>query len=131
MSAYEKEHILTELRQYHLEEFPVFASEELNGFLEEFRDLEDIIINMLLSLVNGKAEYVDYSSKIDVFEPKLQTAAFQSPEGESAKKLFISKIALLRRFLEIAQSATFTLRKSYSNKTMGKQVTTTNTKNDN
>ncbi|MDQ3018929.1 MAG: hypothetical protein M3Q64_03600 [bacterium] len=128
MSAGEKEKILIELREYHVEEFSDFSTSEMKDLLIEFRKIEDSIINMLLSLVNGKSEFVDFSSELDKFEANLNGIPETTEEEKAGKNLFKSKIVRLRNFLAIGSTGTFTLRKSHPNKITGKQVTTTNTK---
>lgn len=110
MDAKNKEKVFEELRNYHLKEFPVVAANiELNDLRSEFGELEDKIIGMLLSLVNGKAEFVDATDELDAFKTKLDKYSPENGENES-KDVFASKISWLRNILVLAKESNFKLR---------------------
>ncbi|HEX3095523.1 MAG TPA: hypothetical protein VHQ20_00200, partial [Patescibacteria group bacterium] len=61
MSAIDKERIFVELRKYHTDQFPdKLANEDMQALRAEFQIIEDDIVTMLLSLVNGKLGFVDF-----------------------------------------------------------------------
>lgn len=111
MSAAQKEQIYVELRKYHLDEFPEsFSNASMNELLAEYRILEDEVITMLLSLVNGKSEYSDLSRSLKNFSDKATIL----PEGDKTeakhRKHFADKTEQLGRILQIAKQASFKVR---------------------
>lgn len=111
MSALEKEQIFTELRKYHQDEFPsTMTNQNMTDLLGEFRELEDKIVNMLLSLVNGKVALVDLTPDLRSFANKAKV----TPKGDRAeddnRNLFIAKIEHLSQILNMAGLATFRLK---------------------
>ena len=63
--------------------------------------MEDKIVSMVLSLVNGKAEFKDATGELADFEHKLR---------EDAKKFFASKISQLNEIMAFAKDSGFKLR---------------------
>jgi hypothetical protein len=111
MDAQNKEKIYEELRNYHLEQFPDKVRNPIMKDLRiEFGVLEDKIIAMLLSLVNGKAEYADPSGDIQSFDERLHRAVPEGHDDEESMNLFATKIAKLREIVEVAKNAEFKLR---------------------
>ncbi len=124
MTAVEKEQIFVKLRKYHTDEFPAaFGNDAMNSLLAEFRELEDKIISTMLGAVNGKAEYIDYSDDLKKFSKKIQ-----NDFSGSEKEFFEMKINDLSEIMDLAAATTFSLKKSYAHRLVGKQVTTTITK---
>lgn len=112
MSAKEKESIFVELRQYHLEEFPeVFSSPRMTALHDEYALIEDDAITMLLSLVNGKAEYVDYLENVKGFLVKVKALDSTDQAEKAEQKLFAQKAQLLNNILTLASKGDFPLRK--------------------
>ena len=108
MSAYEKEAIFTQLRQYHANEFPVsLSSAPMNTLRDEFAEFEDKIVSMLLGLVNQKLEFVDLSEELEAFQKKANTAFKKNAAPVTETEFFNAKIEQLRLVLEIAKKATF------------------------
>lgn len=112
MSGNQKEGIFVELRQYHLDEFPgKMSSDAYQSLREEFVGLEDELVNMILSLISGKAEYVDQSERLDGFIAKVVAAGDDSDNSKSDLEFFRTKVAHLKRILNQASKAGFPLRK--------------------
>jgi hypothetical protein len=127
MTAVEKEQIFIRLRKYHTEEFPqTYDTDGKTGLLEDFRELEDQIIGTVLGMVNGKAEYIDYSKELETFSGKIENEFTDS--DNSQKKFFETKIKDLGEVMQIASETKFALKRSYAHKLVGKKVTTTITK---
>ncbi len=112
MSAIQKELIYTELRKYHLDEFPEsFASSDMNRLLVEYRSLEDEVIAMLLGLVNGKSEYLDLSDNLKKFSGVVKQPNDQNDDLEGLERdHFISKAEQLIHILDMAKRGSFTAR---------------------
>lgn len=112
MSAYEKEAIFTELRQYHLNDFPETSkSESYLSVYKQFILLEEEIVNMLLQLVNGKSEYVDYSQKLKKFTDLVANESSSDVEFKQVSQLFFEKCEHLKKILALAADGNFPLRK--------------------
>lgn len=112
MSGNQKEGIFVELRQYHLDEFPAeMSSEAFKSLREEFAEIEEELVNMVLSLISGKAEYVDQDERLDSFMAKVKEAGDESQSSKIDQEFFITKIAHLKRILSQASEAGFPLRK--------------------
>lgn len=113
MSAIDKEKIFVELRKYHLSKFPAkLASQEMVNFRTEFGALEDKIISMILSLVNGKAGFIDASEELEVFKNKIKIRQAGDRLEDTDRNLFAAKIVQLQNVLAIAKGSTFKLRKT-------------------
>ncbi len=111
MSASDKEKILTELREYHLDaSTEPLATEATNRLKAEFTEIEDKAINMILSYVNGKAEFVDYTKDVEDFEVKVLAQTKDVAAEATDRKYFISKLDQLKNILNTASRATFKLR---------------------
>ncbi|HMQ02007.1 MAG TPA: hypothetical protein PKD79_02990 [Candidatus Doudnabacteria bacterium] len=112
MSAFEKENIFVELREYHMNEFPEsMASTQLDELRVEFGELEDSIVNMILSLVNGKAEFEDHSEELKTFREKLNAITADTEAEKSNKNFFEAKLSHLDKILNQTGRGTFPLRK--------------------
>ena len=111
MSAIDKEKIFVELRKYHTEEFPEkFTTEEMQSLRDDFLIIEEDIVTMLLSLVNGKLGFVDFEKELKDFEGKVKSVKPTSKVEEKDRDFFITKIALLNDLLLIAKNAIFKLK---------------------
>lgn len=111
MSAIDKEKIFVELRKYHTEEFPEkLATEEMQTLREEFSEIEDNIVTMLLSLVNGKLGFVDFEQELNAFAKKIKSTKTTDRAEDKNREFFITKIAHLNQLLLIAKSAIFKLK---------------------
>lgn len=111
MTAVQKEQIFTELRKYHLDEFPdSLVNSDMNDLLSEYRELEDQIISMLLGLVNGKSEYQDLSKELEDFLSKAKPVLKGDKAEASDRQHFLSKIEQLEHILKIAAMASFTVK---------------------
>ena len=112
MSAQEKENIFVELRKYHLDEFPKsLSSETMNELRTEFGEFEDKLVTMLLSLVNGRAEYVDLTPDLDKIKAKAEISASTEAIENSDRELLLSKIKQLSNILHMASVGTFPLKR--------------------
>lgn len=112
MSGNQKEGIFVELRQYHLDEFPAeMSSDTFKTLREEFAVTEEELVNMVLSLISGKAEYVDQSERLDEFITRVDAAGDGSDNTKSDQEFFRTKVAHLKRILNQASKAGFPLRK--------------------
>jgi hypothetical protein len=107
MSVIDKEKIYVELRNYHLEQFSDSVNPRINKLRVEFGTIEDNIIGMILSLVNGKAEFVDAASELNAFQDKLRVVV---PDEDINKNLFMSKIQQLMDLLVLVKESNFKLR---------------------
>jgi hypothetical protein len=111
MSASDKEKILTELREYHVNaETALLASDSTTRLKTEFTEIEDKIINMILSYVNGKAEFVDFSSEVEEFKKKVLAQTTETPEEKEDQKYLLSKLEQLKNILDVASKSIFKLR---------------------
>ena len=111
MSAIDKEKIFVELRKYHTEEFPEkLANEEMQALREEFQIIEDDIVTMLLSLVNGKLGFVDFKKELADFTEKVKVLKTGDRSEDENRNFFLAKIAHLKELLEIAEHAIFKLK---------------------
>ncbi len=108
--ALDKEKIYEVLRNYHTHHFPTkIKNATVNDLRLEFGQMEDKIIGMILSLANGKAEYVDSSKELANFEDKLNRNLPPNQE-DATRNLFASKIVQLSDLLAMAKEAGFRLR---------------------
>lgn len=111
MTAFEKEQIFVELRKYHLDEFPkTFSTPLMTSYLEDYKTIEDNIVSMIFGLVNGKTEFVDFSSELKNFNNKVKINSTTDKAELSDRELFLSKSAHLSLILNIAAAGTFKLR---------------------
>src|SRR3989338_7140570 len=112
MSALDKEKIFEELRNYHTDKFPAnIKNLELNNLRIEFAEMEDRIVSMILSLVAGKAEFVDSSKDLLSFQKKFEMTATADKRDQASRNLFVSKIGKLEELLEFAKKSDFKLRR--------------------
>lgn len=125
MSAKQKEQIYIELREYHLDEFPEsLSNSSMNELLSEYRALEDDVINMLLSFVNGKAEYTDMSENISKFIDKAKPNPSGDKSEDADRKHFILKIEQLKSIIEMAKDTPFKLRRVRNTRPSTREVIT-------
>lgn len=111
MSAIDKEKIFVELRKYHTEQFPdKLATEDMQELREEFQIIEDDIVTMLLSLVNGKLAFVDFEKELADFQKKVKITKAGDRKEDENRKFFEAKITHLNDLLQIAKSAIFKLK---------------------
>lgn len=111
MSAMDKEKIFVELRKYHTEEFPEkLATEEMQALREEFLEIEDNIVTMLLSLVNGKLGFVDFEKELNDFGKKVKSTKTTDRSEDANREFFVSKITHLTELLLIAKNSIFKLK---------------------
>lgn len=107
--ALDKEKIYEELRNYHTHLFPAkIKNPTVNELRVEFGQMEDKIIGMILSLANGKAEFVDSSKELANFADKLRRN--MPADQEASRNLFAAKIGKLTQLLTVAKDAGFRLR---------------------
>jgi chromosome segregation ATPase len=110
MSSIEKEKIFIELREYHTFQFPEhLASEQLADLRAEFEVLEDKIVNMILSLVNGKQEYVELKDELEEFKARIASAD-KVANDDTDRTFFLEKIDKLVGILAVAKESTFKLK---------------------
>lgn len=111
MSAIDKEKIFVELRKYHTEQFPdKLASENMQTLRDEFLIIEDNIVTMLLSLVNGKLGFVDFEPELASFQKKVKVTKVSDRKEDDNRNFFLAKIAHLNELLLIAKGAIFKLK---------------------
>lgn len=111
MSAIDKEKVFEKLRNYHTDEFPAkMKNHEMEALKAKFSLVEDRIVGMILSLVNGKTEYVDSTAELETFQTNLQSIV-TTKEDQANKTLFESKIAKLAEIMLLAKESGFQLRK--------------------
>lgn len=129
MSAFEKEKIFVELREYHQNQLP---SGKAGGVVlslgKEFEELEDKIISMILSLVNGKLEYVELNDELNTFKEKIIEETKDDKSQDSNRIFYIAKIDHLNKILGLAEEGTFRLRAPRQPRSEGRgstKVTTT------
>jgi hypothetical protein len=109
--AGEKDKILSGLRDYHVQQFPLKWSNVVLGQLQsDFEPFAEIVTNGLLSFVSGKAGFVDSSSKLTTFRNKVVKAAVAGKE-DSEQILFLSKIDQLISLVDYAKGCSFKLRR--------------------
>ncbi len=111
MSAMDKEKIFVELRQYHTDVFPdKFSTPDMKELHDEFADIEDETVSMLLNLVNGKLAFVDLSEGLSNFKEKVKILKTTDKKEIEDRSFFVTKIEQLEKILNMAQSATFHLK---------------------
>ena len=111
MSAFEKEKIFVELRKYHTDEFPKkMSTEKMEKLHTDFVELEDHVVNMILSLVNGKVAFVDLTKEITTFTNLVKIKPAGDRAEDKDRTFFLSKIKQLLAILNIAKESTFKLR---------------------
>ena len=111
MSALAKEKIFEGLRNYHTHKFPAIKNLEVNNLKSEFILMEDSIIGMILSLVSGKAEFVDSAKELNTFQEKLKTTIPVDSADEKSRSLFVSKISQLGEMMSLAKASNFQLKR--------------------
>ncbi len=109
MSAYEKERIFVELREYHLGNKEDFSSDESKNLAKEFSVFEEKAINMMLGFINGKIEYIDMLDELKTFEKKIADAKKGAAEKEDYEYL-TSQAGKLKNILEMAGGSSFKVR---------------------
>ena len=111
MSAIDKEKIFVELRKYHTEQFPdKLVNEDMQELREEFQVIEDDIVTMLLSLVNGKLAFVDFDKELKSFQNKIKITKAGDRKEDENRQFFQAKITHLQELLEIAKASIFKLK---------------------
>ncbi len=111
MSALDKEKIFDQLRNYHAVSFPVkSATTEMTSWRERFEEMQDNIINMVLSIISGKSEFVDVSKDLSAFGEKIKSNNSGNELEAPERNLFEVKITQLLLVLDLAKSANFRLR---------------------
>lgn len=111
MSAIDKEKIFAGLRKYHTEQFPdKLATADMKDLREEFQVIEDNIVGMLLSLVNGKLGFVDFEKELEDFEKKVRITKATDKKENDNRNFFKTKIDRLSELLAIAKSSIFKLK---------------------
>ena len=110
MSVIDREKIYGELRNYHLEQFPNITNPRVNNLRVEFGVIEDTIIGMILSLVNGKAEFIDTTNELNAFRDRLKIVMPAGLEEDANRNLFASKLERLGDLLVLAKESHFKLR---------------------
>lgn len=111
MSAIDKEKIFVELRKYHTEEFPEkMVNENMQTLRDEFEVIEDNIVTMLLSLVNGKLGFVDFEKELADFSKKIKISKSGDRAEDKERTFFLTKIEHLNELLMIAKNAIFKLK---------------------
>ena len=109
--ALDKEKIYDVLRVYHTHQFPVKIKDPVvDNLRNEFTQMEDQIISMILSLANGKAEFIDPSKELGNFQNKLQRNLPSDSDQDANRNLFTNKINELNNLLTMAKDAGFRLR---------------------
>jgi len=111
MSAINKEKIFEELRNYHTHRFPAkIKNLEVETLRVEFGEIEDRIVGMILSLVNGKAEFIDGNKDLVNFQDKLRRNLPHDSTDDTARNLFATKISQLIAVMTLAKDSGFKLR---------------------
>lgn len=111
MSAINKEKIFEELRNYHTHRFPVkIKNAEVETLRVEFGEIEDRIVGMILSLVNGKAEFLDATKELNNFQDKLKRNLPADSGDDANRNLFATKITELTAVMAMAKDSGFKLR---------------------
>lgn len=107
----DKEKIFVELREYHTKAFPEkLSTPKMDELREEFTEIEDSNISMLLNLVNGKSVFEDLSSNIDAFKEKIKINKSTDKAEEADRKFFAEKIDLLNGIIAMGRTAVFRLK---------------------
>jgi hypothetical protein len=111
MSGINREKIFQELRNYHTYQLPdKIYNPEVIDLKNKFDIVEDRIIGMILSLVNGKNEFIDSTKELKSFHTKLESMN-TSTRDEIGKNLFESKISKLGEIMILAKESGFQLKK--------------------
>ncbi len=111
MSALDKEKIFVELREYHTDAFSdKLSTPEMNELREEFAQVEDATVSMLLNLVNGKMAYSDMTGELSSFKNKVKITKSTDAKEVKDRTFFASKIEHLEKILSMAKSAVFHLK---------------------
>ncbi len=118
MSAIVKEKIFDELRRYHVQVLPKkLATERMEDAKESLSLIEDKIIAMLLSLVNGKAVFADSTEELEAFRRKIELPSASEEIEKKNKGLLVAKVDWLVQILAMAKEPNFVLRKPRVKKT--------------
>jgi|SRR3989338_3353604 len=118
MSAIVKEKIFDELRRYHVQVLPKkLATERMDSARDQLGLIEDKVIAMLLSLVNGKAIFADSTEELQAFRRKIELPSASEEMEKKNKGLFVAKIDWLLQILLMAKEPNFELRKPRVKKT--------------
>ena len=113
MSAIDKEKVFDELRNYHTQRFPEkIKNPELDSLRREFIEMEDRVVSMILSLVNGKAEFIDPSKELASFQKRLEPISTDA----ATKNIFSEKILKLEGLMAFAKNSDFKLKRIRPNK---------------
>ncbi len=111
MSGIQKEKILQQLRDYHINQFPdKIFNPEVMDLKNKFDIVQDRIIGMILRLVNGKNEFVDSTKELKSMHRKLESMD-ASTKDEFSKNLLGSKITKLGEIMILAKESGFQLKK--------------------
>lgn len=111
MSAIDKEKIFVELRKYHTDAFSdKLSTADMDELREEFAEVEDATVSMLLNLVNGKQGFVDLSQDLISFKDKVKIVKGGNKAEDEDRNFFIAKIDHLESILNIAKQAVFRLK---------------------
>lgn len=107
----DKEKIFVELRKYHTDAFSdKLSTPQMDELHEEFAELEDNTVSMLLSLVNGKSEFVDLSNNLAEFKKKIKVDKSTEKKEVEDRNFFTAKIEHLETILNMAKLAVFRLK---------------------
>ncbi len=110
MGIINKEKILTGLREYHSIVLPAqFPSKETAALTSEIEEMEDNITGMLLKLINGKAEFADFSEALNSLRAKA-LVLLADTKNLNYKNILIAKFDQLADLLAIAKQSAFKLR---------------------
>ena len=90
MNANNKEKVFEKLRSYHLEQFPdKIQGENLNNFRIALGTLEDNIITMILSLIDGRTKFTDFTPELNSFQEKFTRTTTGDSHDDAIKNLFM------------------------------------------
>ncbi|HAG27291.1 TPA: hypothetical protein DCG61_00690 [Patescibacteria group bacterium] len=117
MNAQGKERIYEKLRDYHVNSFEsALSTDKMDKLRVEFAVIEDATVAMLLGLVNGKSEYIDYTEDLKNIKKKSKISPKGNRDEDEDRKFFIEKIDSLEGILNQALDAKFLLRPSRADK---------------
>jgi|GEM_PF-3577516 len=112
MSSDVRNQLYISLRAYHESLFsPKPSNAQFDQLRKDLELIQDQIINMILSFVNGKAVFLDNSPDLDTLQARVKASPAQSEPEKKDKEMLTSKIGLLMDMLALASKATFKLRK--------------------
>lgn len=117
MNAQEKERIYEKLRDYHVNSFKsTLSTDKMDKLRVEYTVIEDAAVAMLLGLVNGKSEYIDFSDDLAGMKKKAKILPKGDRNEDEDRTFLVHKVESLEEILQQALDAKFLLRPSRTDK---------------